>query len=912
MLKKLLMCLSLTLWSSVNLLPAAFAQPAAPQKVTSVEGITEYRLANGLKLLVFPDPAASTITVNMTYLVGSRQEGAGEGGMAHLLEHMLFKGSPRHTNIPQELTEHGARPNGTTSWDRTNYFETFQASDENLRWALDLEADRMVNSFIRGSDLASEFSVVRSEFEAGENRPASVLFQQTMGAAYRAHSYGRPVIGNRSDVEHVPVESLQVFYRKYYQPDNAVLTVAGRVDEAQIVTLVQQYFGAIPKPTRVLSPTWTIEPAQDGERQVAVRRVGDVRLLIAMYHVPEGASADDAPLDVLATLLGDAPSGRLYRALVDSRLATQVSARTLSLHDPGLFYASAVLGGAADEEAARKALLDTLEQAAATPPTVAEVDRARTRLLNQLDQTLRDSTRVGLVLSDAIAQGDWRLLFKSRDRLRAVTPADVQRVAAAYLKPSNRTLGAFVPTAKPDRAEVPAKVDVAALLEGYKGDPTMAAGEAFDPSPANIESRTRRYATPAGAKVALLAKKTRGAAVRATLRLHFGTLQALQGQSPAAEMAGAMLMRGTQKHTRQQLQDELDRLQARMSVGGDADGASVTIETTRDRLPEVLKLAAEVLREPSFPADEFETLRRQWLTGLEASRSDPSTLASLRLDRALYDFPRADPRHRATLAEQIEDAQGVKLEDARAFHQRFYGASNAEIAIVGDFDPAPVQAALDAGFGSWRSPQPYAPVLEGFERRAAVNERIETPDKANANFLAAERIELRSDDADYPTLVLGNYLLGGGFLNSRLATRIRVKDGLSYGVGSRLTASSEERNGRFQVSAIAAPQNVAKVEAAMREELARALKDGFTAEEVAAAQAGWLQAQQVNRAGDAALASLLASRDHEGRTLAWDAGFEARVKAATPQSVGEAMRRHLDPSRLSIVKAGDFSKVAAP
>src|SRR5580698_4974330 len=211
--------------------------PSGVKQVTSVEGITQYSLENGLQFLVFPDPSKPTITVNITYLVGSRQEGSGEGGMAHLLEHMLFKGSPKHTNIPQELTEHGARPNGTTSWDRTNYFETFQASDENLKWALDLESDRMVNSFIKKEDFDKEFSVVRNEFEMGENNPMGVLFKHTMAAAYIAHSYGRPVIGNKSDVERVTMDKLQTFYHKFYQPDNAVLMVAGKVNEPQIVTL---------------------------------------------------------------------------------------------------------------------------------------------------------------------------------------------------------------------------------------------------------------------------------------------------------------------------------------------------------------------------------------------------------------------------------------------------------------------------------------------------------------------------------------------------------------------------------------------------------------------------------------------------------------------------------------------------
>ena len=219
-------------------LPAVDA--AAPKKITAVEGITEYRFDNGMQLLLFPDASKPTVTVNITYFVGSRHEAYGETGMAHLLEHLVFKGTPNHPDIPQELTERGARPNGTTWYDRTNYFETFPATNENLEWALDLEADRMVNSFIAEEDLNSEMTVVRNEMELGENNPFRILMNRTMATAYLWHNYGKSTIGARSDVENVPIERLQGFYRKYYQPDNAMLVIAGKFDEAKAKELVEE------------------------------------------------------------------------------------------------------------------------------------------------------------------------------------------------------------------------------------------------------------------------------------------------------------------------------------------------------------------------------------------------------------------------------------------------------------------------------------------------------------------------------------------------------------------------------------------------------------------------------------------------------------------------------------------------
>jgi len=887
------------------------ALPAGVTKVASVEGITQYQLDNGLKLLVFPDPSKSTITVNITYLVGSRNEGSGEGGMAHLLEHMVFKGSTKHTNIPQELTEHGARPNGTTSWDRTNYFETFQASDVNLRWALDLESDRMVNSFIKKEDFDKEFSVVRNEFEMGENNPFGVLFQHTMGAAYLAHPYGRPVIGNRSDVERVPIPNLQVFYHKYYQPDNAVLTVAGKVDEAQIVSLVNDYFGKIPRPTRVLEPTHTVEPAQDGERTTVVRRVGDIQGVLAAYHIPDAGSPDAAPLDVLASILGEPSSGRLYKALVDNKKAAQVMADSMQMTEPGLFIAGAILRTTDSMDDARKTMLDVISAVAKEPPSKEEVDRAKTRLLKNIDLALSDSDQVGLFLSEWVAWGDWRLLFLDRDRVKAVTPEDVKRVAAAYLKTSNQTIGEFIPDAKPDRAEIPAKTDVAAAVKDYKGEKAMEQGEAFDPSPANIESRLTRFTLPSGMKVVLLQKKTRGGTVHAVINLHFGTVASLMNKDILGSLTASALIRGTTNKNRQQIQDEIDKLKAQLNVGGSATGASVSIETVRANLVPVLQLAGEVLEKPTIPDSEFEEIRKEELTSLENDRSEPQALGPLELTRALRPFPRGDVRSAVSFDEQIADISKAKVEDARAFHKQFYGANHGEVAIVGDFDPAEVKKTLTELFGSYTNNAPYERVKYGFQKTPVINKTIETPDKQNAVFVAGQRLNLSDTDANYPGLVFANYMLGGGFLNSRLATRIRVKDGLSYGVGSRVTASSHEADGEFMVFAIAAPQNVAKVETAFQEELARALKDGFAPGEVDNDRVGWLQSRQVNRSEDRTLTAMLANNELDGRTFAFAEDLENKVRKMTPEQISGALKAVVDPSQISIVKAGDFKKSAA-
>lgn len=890
---------------------AASAQPAVPRgiaRITSVEGITEYKLANGLRVLLFPDPSKPTITVNITYLVGSRHESYGETGMAHLLEHLVFKGTPRHPNIPQELTEHGARPNGTTWWDRTNYFETFQATDENLQWALDLEADRMVHSFIAKKDLDSEMTVVRNEFEQGENSPWNALFIQTLATAFVWHNYGNSTIGSRADIENVSIDRLQAFYRTYYQPDNAVLLVAGKFDEAKTLELIDRFFSPIPRTARVLSKTYTLEPVQDGERSVTVRRVGDVQLVHVLYHLPAGAHQDSAACDILTELLGATPTGRLHKALVETKKAASVSASFFALREPGVAILTADVRQEASLEAAREAMTETIEGAAANPPTKDEVERARTALLKNIDLTLNSVDRIGLELSEWIAMGDWRLFFLHRDRLRSVTAEQVQRAAAAYLKPSNRTVGLFIPTPKPDRAEIPPTPDAAELVKDYRGDTAVVAGEAFDASPSNIESRTKRVALANGLKIALLSKKTRGATVTASMTFRFGDEKSLMNRSTAASLAGQMLLRGTARHSRQQIKDEFDRLKARVSVSGGPTQASASLETIRENLPAVLKLLAEVLREPAFPVDEFEQLRQERLAAVEERRSEPNAIAVVHFSRHLEPYPKGDVRYTATMDEEIADLKAARLDQVGQLYGEFYGSSNGQLAIVGDFDEREISGLVTSLLGDWKSQRPFTRVARSYTDVAPLNRSFETPDKANAFFVAGINLNLRDDDPDYPALVLGNYMLGGGFLNSRLATRLRQKEGLSYGVGSQLSASPLDKSGRFAAFAIYAPQNLGRLERAFQEEIARAFRDGFTAEEVSAARAGHLQSRMVTRAQDAPLAATLSNYLFLGRTLEWDADLERRIQALAPDRIVEAMRRHIDPAKLSIFKAGDFAK----
>ncbi|MGD8495039.1 MAG: pitrilysin family protein [Gemmatimonadales bacterium] len=898
---------------------AAAQEIALPDGVTrgaSVEGITEYDLANGLQVLLFPDQSKQQITVNITYFVGSRHESYGETGMAHLLEHMLFKGTPEHPNVWKELADHGASPNGTTWFDRTNYFETFPASEKNLDWALDLEASRMVNSFVSREDLDSEMTVVRNEWESGENSPFGVLQERVMSTAYLWHNYGNSTIGARADIENVPIERLQAFYRKYYQPDNAALVVAGRFDPETALQLVAKKFGDIPKPDRTganqLFTTYTREPAQDGERSVTLRRVGDEQITMAAFHVPAGSAEDFAAVDVLSHILGTEPAGRLYQALDAKGLAASSGASDWQLREPGMLYTWARVREGEPLQPATDAMLAALAAIGSDqPPTEEEVNRAKTDYLKNIELAFNNPQRIGLQLSTWTSMGDWRLFFLYRDRLEKVTPDAVRRVAATYLIPTNRTMGYFYPVDEtPVRAEVPPTPDVEQMVAGYTGREAVAQGEAFDPSPGNIDSRTERFTLPNGLELALLPKENRGDAVTMRFTFRMGTEDALTGRAPASGLVAPMLRRGTEAHTRQQLEDELDRLKAQFGMGGGPTSVSGSITTVRGSLPQVVRLVAEMLKTPSFPADEFQTLKEEQLAGIESQMSNPQARAVTAYQRHMNTWPQGHPYYVPTLDERKQQIEDVTLDQVKAFWADFYGAQNGTISIVGDFDPAEMKSVLEEAFGDWDAKQPFERIANPYEDVPAVAQDIETPDKENAMMIAAQPVKMMDTDQDYPAMEIANYMIGGGsMLSSRLATKIRQEEGLSYGVGSSFGAPALDDSGQFLTYAIFAPQNSDAVVAAFREVMEDVVTNGFTQDELEAAKHGWLDSQQNSRANDGTVAGELNSQLYLGRTYDFVENEEDAVRDLTLEEVNSAVSRYLDPDRISIFRAGDFAGV---
>ena len=542
-----------------------------PKLVTSVEGVKEYSLSNGLQVLLVPDASINNVIVNVVYHVGSRQEGYGETGMAHLLEHMMFKGSKKFSSIKQTIADKGASANGSTWYDRTDYFEILPASDSNLTWALDMESDRMVNSLMRNEDLQKEFTVVRNEFESDENYPDNILQERVISTMYLWHNYGKSTIGSKEDIERVPITNLTAFYKKYYQPDDATLIVGGKIDEAKTLAWIGKYFGAIPKPTRVIEPPYTVEPPQDGERYVELKRNGDIPFIGMGFHTPAYSDKDYVANVAVINILTNDPSGIFYKALVQTQLATKVYGWSPTLYDPGFSYFGCSIPKDKSLDSAKTAFIDAANNLSNTVITQEDLDRAKNNLKKNVYDVQSNTENFCIDLAEIIGAGDWRLFYIYRDRVDSLTLEDVQAALKKYYLPSNRTVGVFIPDKTAERTTVAARPDINALVKNYKGRAVTAQTETFEVSIPNIKKKTAYGKLANGMQYALLKKPSKGDKVYANFIFKTGDENSLTGKNIIPDVTASMLKTGTTTKTKKDINDLLDKIKTSIDINGSGD-----------------------------------------------------------------------------------------------------------------------------------------------------------------------------------------------------------------------------------------------------------------------------------------------------------------------------------------------------
>lgn len=873
--------------------------------VVTVEGVTEYRLANGLKVLLYPNPSKPTATVNMTYLVGSRHENYGETGMAHLLEHLMFKGSKNYPNPTKEFTKRGFQMNGTTWLDRTNYFVTFTSNEDNMRWALGWQADSMTNAFIAKKDLDTEMTVVRNEYEMGENSPFSVMMKRMQSMMFDWHSYGRNTIGARSDIENVEIENLQAFYRRYYQPDNAVLTISGRFDEKEVLQWVQEFFGPIPKPTRVLPKEWTVEPTADGARNFEIRRPGGQPLITVGYRVPASLAHDYEAVAMGTQIMSNSPTGRLYKRLVETGMATQVSGFAVAGAHPGFVLFAALVDSEDKVEATRARMIEVIESDFAKKPVTAEeLEVEKTEQTTRFDRLLADPDEFAVELTDYIALGDWRLFFADREIVKQTTSEQVDRAAQKYFVRDNRVVGTYLPTTELKRAEIEPAPSAAEILKDFRFKAEGSAVEAFDSTQENLNAATQHHQV-GDVKVALLPKPTQGGVVNVAINFKPGVEGLLKNEAVLG-IGGSLLYRGTEKMNREEIERRFTALHIQ--------GTPFSFETDRRHLADALRFVGRLMSESTMDQKEFRLLKSQLIASRKAKLDDPKVKAKDALNKVMNNYPLGDPRHLTTSEEAIANLEKLTHEDVLAWYKNDFGMTQGRITIVGDFDADRTFKVLqESVIGKKEKTNAFKRFIARYQPKAAQRITIDTPEKENAVLVAQVPLALSVyETKNVPALMIADYILGGSAgLSNRIMMRLRQQEGLSYGASSNLTLPRRGNNGSWSVFAIVAPQNLAQAEASLRDLLAQAVRDGITQEELDEAKRGFMDYRAVNRSKDYIIAMSWNKLLDDGKDWSFSAAIEKQVMDLTVEEVNAAIRRIAVPEKMTFVLAGDRRKAKA-
>ncbi len=955
----LLLCLLASLVGPSHSQPTVPAD-AALREVQTIENIIELALPNGLQVLLLPDAAKPVVTVNITYRVGSRHEGLGETGAAHLLEHMLFKPSGKVENPMRDMQALGMRYNGTTSPDRTNYFAHFLANDdkaaERMDYMLSWLAGMMTQARFTRAELDSEMTVVRNEFERAENEPGRVLGDRMVALAYGSHGYGHSTLGLKSDIENVSLQALYAFYRRHYRPDNAALIVAGAFDAAQLRQKIAQAFGPIARPAEPLAPTYTLNPAQDGERSVLLRRSGGLGTSAVMYHLPAGGTREGAVGRVLAEVISQR-AGPLSRGLLATGLAVTDWAYYRSLREPGYLMAGvglpevaappsgANLAGAASSASSATSTfpdereIGAIKSAAALARVVetlslsdAEVNTARQTLLANWRAVLRDPEATAQTLTEMVALGDWRLIFGLPAALTSVTPDEVRALAKSYLVASNRTAGTYLPVAgsAPLRAPPPVPVAQAQLLNttelvaayaqgtratGLKDSQNTAktAFEDFALTPANIQARTVRSQLDVGGlpglKLAMLPRAAKDDRINGVLRLRWGTLESVNGSSVLATMLGPLLldgtaeMNGTAAMNGVQVKERLLAMDARLSFSSFAGFLNATLDFPASSQTAYFELLAQLLQGAAFADAPFERNQKAMLAAMQNIKAGTVNVAGNALERSFKAYPAGDPRETRTLEQSEAQMKAATVAQLRAFWQRFGSASHGELTLVGPADEPALRAQLQGRFAGWAAREKHEPWASAHTEPVGPKTQVlPMADKANASYSARIGLPFNERDADYPALFAAVQLLS----RQGLWERVREKEGLSYGVGASLTAPWDGNAGAINITASFAPQNRVKLSSTIREVLVAKREQGFGALEVGFARSAivarrgeWL-AQPANTAANLAF------------NLRYDRPFDSYAaqtglyeKLDTP-AVNAALKKYLNPEQLVEVMAGTF------
>jgi len=867
-------------------------------------GIKEYHMtSNGLTILLKEDHSAPVATFMVTYEVGSRNEAIGYTGSTHLLEHLMFKGSNKFNtdkgnSVFQILQSLGARMNATTWLDRTNYYETLPSSE--LETAIEIEADRMRNAYIKEEDRQSEMTVVRNEFERGQNNPSSVLDEHIWATAYHAHPYHHSTIGWKADIENVSIERLKAFYDTFYWPNNATATVVGDFETGEALAMIKKYFGRIRKSTKEIPQVYTTEPAQEGQRTVTLKRAGQQGIVGLAHKSPSATHEDAASFIVLSSILSSGKNSRFYKNITDKGLTTNIFIWDSLFKDPGLFAVYANLAPGVEHKAVEDALVAEYESIKKGGVTDEEVSKAKAQLVASMKFRQDGSMAVAGSLNEAIASGDWTLYTRYEDLINSVTAESIKEIVNKYFLEDLSTVGYFIPEISGSQAERKPATSAKELVEMKKQyfskeDQGGLAGQVVDSEP--VEG------------IRLLTLKRGSGVVTINGSFMGGDIYADDNNSRVPDLVSSMLDQGTTKQTKFEISNQLEKAGARLNISNGKSNVGFSAKFLSNDLEMVFGLLSEQLQSPAFNKEDLEKIKKRMVTNYKKRKESTRGRAVNNMLTSLY--PGGHQNAPQDNDKSIEDINKTTTEDLKAFHKQNYGKGGMVIVAVGDVDHEQLSNTIKKEFGAWKN-SPLSKKLETKKgKKLGKKVYVTMEDKTSTDLVVGIPLGINKFHEDYMPLIVASHILGGNF-SARLMQTVRVKEGLTYGINSAITGFDNNNDGYWMVGGTFAPELLAKGEKATLREIKKWAEEGVTQAEVDITKSTLMGSYQVGFDTTYGLSSGILSAVNVWGDLSYVDSYPGKVGGVTLDQVNKAIKKYISFNDIYQVAAGSIDKEGTP
>lgn len=900
------------------------------KKIKEVGGIEEYLYQpNGMNILLLQDNASPVATVQIVYRVGSKHEVLGNTGSTHLLEHLMFKGTPTFNKkngntITDVLQNTGAQLNATTWYDRTNYFETLPS--DKIELAIQIEADRMRNSLLLKEDKEAEMTVVRNEFERGENDPNSLLDKEIWASAYIAHPYHHSTIGWKSDIEKAPIEVLKNFYNTYYWPDNATLTIIGDFKKENVFELIEKYFGKITKAPHVMPQPYTEEPQQYGARKIVVRKPGELGVVNKAYKIP-GALHEDLPaLNILGEIIGSGPSAILNKTFVDTRMGVYTYANATNFKEVGLFTIGVGFPTTSKHEDIDAKIAEVVAKIQKEGVTQDEVNRVVAKISAQTILARDGSGVIASELNEAIAAGDWTDYITGVDRLKKVTPADVIRVAQQYLVEDQSTTGYFIPKQSGSQNKETAQANnflpenepfyYRHSEEGHVQEESLSVAASaiknileVSISKENIEKTASAYKREKVSGIDVVSVKTSAKDfVTVAASISLGNYSGEHKNPIIPALTASMLSKGTTLNDKFKFSEKLQKLGVNLNVNASTFKINIGFKCLKRDLDQVIALLAEELRNPLFDTKEFENLKQQFIGNTQQSLNDPGERGSIALSQAIY--PKNNPNYSLYVEDNISNIKNAALDEVKAFHKKYFGTTSMRLVIVGDTDGANLNASLKKSFKNWNGGVSENLKFEEASKSSAKTEVVTIPEKPSAELFIGQFTGLKRADPDYIPFYIANYTLGAGFAG-RLMQTVRDNDGLTYSISSGI-GGNIQTGGYWFVNASFNPALFQKGLDATMVQVDKWVKNGITAEELENKKTNLIGSFKVGMSTTNGMARTILSFIERGLEPNYIDQYPKDIQKATLQQVNDAIKKYIQLDKMIIIKSGSLDQNGNP